>query len=373
MLTRRKTLGLLTAASMAPAIITSRGTAHAAPSLAPQPLIFAHRGASALRPEHTFGSYAKAMQDGADFIEPDLVMTKDGHLVVRHEPNIVETTDVADHPEFANRRRTVTIDGEKQTGWFTFDFTLAEIKTLRARERLATLRPQNTRYNDRFAIPTFEEMIELVSAEASATGKTFGIIPEIKHSTFFHSIGLDPETEFLRIIAAHEYTRQAPLELQSFETANLAKIRSQVLAINPQARLMFLMDDRNAVPADVAAAGKKTTFGDFMTPSGLQEIRRFADVIGPSNVDIIPRDAQGAWLAPSSLITDAHNAGLLVHSYTARPENIFLPKQLRGPGGPAARNPEGMIAELRRYLDLGLDGFFTDDPAIGRLALNGPI
>ncbi|GBR54318.1 glycerophosphoryl diester phosphodiesterase [Neokomagataea thailandica NBRC 106555] len=372
MLTRRKTLGLLTAASMAPAIITPRA-AKAAPSLAPQPLIFAHRGASALRPEHTFGAYAKAMQDGADYIEPDLVMTKDGHLVVRHEPNIAETTNVAEHPEFSSRRRTLTIDGEKQTGWFTFDFTLAEIKTLRARERLSTLRPQNTRYNDRFAIPTFEEMIELVSAEASATGKTFGIIPEIKHSTFFHSIGLDPETEFLKIIAAHEYTRQAPLELQSFETANLAKIRSQVLDINPQARLMFLMDDRNVVPADIAASGKKTTFGDLMTPSGLKEVRQFADVIGPSNIDIIPRDAQGAWLAPSTLISDAHAAGLLVHSYTARPENFFLPKQLRNSGTPAERNPAGMIAELRRYLDLGLDGFFTDDPAIGRLALNGPI
>lgn len=363
MLTRRRTLGLLSAAL--PALHLSR-SAKAAPSLAPKPLVFAHRGASALRPEHTLAAYAKAMLDGADFIEPDLVMTKDGHLVVRHESNIADTTDVSDHPEFADRKKTVTIDGQKQTGWFTTDFTLAELKTLRARERLATLRVHNTRYNDRFEIPTFEEVIEVVAAQAAATGKTFGLIPELKHSTHFHSLGHDPEAIFLKTIAAHEYTHQAPLEIQSFETSNLARIREQALAINPQTRLMLLMGERKQTPPDLAAAGKTTTFGDLMTPDGLKDVRRYADVIGPSNADLIPRDSKGAWLEPSSLVDDAHRAGLLVHSYTARPENYFLPAQLRNDAGPAARNPEGMIAEVRRYLDMGIDGFFTDDPALGR-------
>ncbi|EHH69102.1 glycerophosphodiester phosphodiesterase family protein [Gluconobacter morbifer] len=367
MLSRRHLLGLFPLAL--PALRLS--AVQAAPSLAPKPMVFAHRGASALRPEHTLASYAKAMQDGADFIEPDLCMTKDGHLIVRHESNIVETTDVADHPEFASRRRTITIDGRQQTGWFTTDFTLDEIKTLRARERLSQIRAHNTRYNDHFTIPTFEEVIEQVAAQSAATGKVFGLVPEIKHSTHFHSLGLDPEAAFLRTIAAHDYTCQAPLEVQSFETNNLGRIRQQILSINPQTRLMLLMGERTDIPADILAAGKKTTFGDLMTPDGLRDIRRYADVIGPSNTDLIPRDSRGAWLKPTTLIEDAHRAGLLVHSYTARPENHFLPAQLRNTAGDDARNPDGMIAEIRRYLDMGLDGFFTDDPALGRIAVDG--
>lgn len=368
MLTRRHSLALL-----ATALCVPQGRAKAAPTLAPKPLVFAHRGASALRPEHTLASYARAMMDGADFIEPDLVMTRDGHLVVRHESNIAETTDVADHPEFASRRRTVEIDGRNETGWFTTDFTLAELKTLRARERLAQIRVHNTRYNDHFEIPTFEEVIEQVAAQSAATGRVFGLVPEIKNSTHFHSLGLDPEAAFLRTIAAHEYTRQAPLEVQSFETGNLGRIRADILAVNPQARLMLLMGERKAVPPDLLKAGKSTTFADLMTPRGLAEVRRYADVIGPSNTDLIPRDARGAWLEPTTLVTDAHQAGLLVHSYTARPENLFLPAQLRNAAGDTARNPDGMIAELRRYLDMGIDGFFTDDPALGRVAVDGTL
>lgn len=366
MLNRRHTLCLGLAALSAPL------TARAASSLAPRPLVFSHRGASALRPEHTLASYAKAMEDGADFIEPDLVPTKDGVLIARHESNITDTTDVSNRPEFASRRRTLTIDGVKETGWFTTDLTLAELKTLRARERLPRLRPQNTRYNGHFDIPTFEEVIDFVAAESAARGKTFGLIPEIKNSTHFHALGFNPEETFLRIIAAHNYTRQAPLEIQSFETANLKAIGDKVRTINPQARIMFLMGSRDQTPPDVAAAGQKRTFGDFMTPGGLADIRRFADVIGPSNVDLIPRNADGSWGSATTLVQDAHNAGLLVHSYTARPENYFLPKELRLGADPATRNPAGMIAEIRRYLDLGLDGFFTDDPALGRRAVDDP-
>lgn len=356
--------------SCAAALCGSVRQAGAAPSLAPRPLVFAHRGASALRPEHTLAAYAQAIADGADFIEPDLVMTKDGVMVCRHETNIAETTDVAQRPEFASRKRTATIDGTTATGWFTTDFTLAELKTLRAKERLASLRVHNTRFDGHFDIPTFEEMIDFVAAESATHGRVLGLIPEIKHSTHFHTLGFDPEAVFLRTIAAHAYTRTAPLEVQSFETGNLQRIGADVRAINPQARLMLLMGERKEVPPDLAAKGQKTTFGDLMTPAGLKDVRRYADVIGPSLTDLIPRDAQGAWLEPSSLVEDAHAAGLLVHAYTCRPENHFLPRQLRNADGDAARNVHGSIQEIQRYLDMGLDGFFTDDPAIGRRAVD---
>lgn len=367
MLTRRNTLSLMAGAT----ILGGASRARAAASLAPRPLVFAHRGASALRPEHTLASYAKAIADGADYIEPDLVPTRDGVLVARHESNIAGTTDIATRPEFASRRRTLTIDGKAETGWFTTDFTLAELKTLRARERLPTIRAQNTRYDGHFDIPTFEEVIDFVAAEAAARGRTIGLIPEIKNSTHFHALGHTPEETFLRVIAAHEYTRYAPLEVQSFETTNLKMLHGRVQAINPQARLMFLMGERTERVPDLVAAGARTTFGDLMTPDGLRQVRAYADAIGPSNTDLIPRDASGAWQAPTSLIDDAHAAGLLVHSYTCRPENRFLPRQLRNDAGDDARNPEGSIAEIRRYLDLGLDGFFTDDPALGRRAVDG--
>jgi len=343
--------------------------ANAATSLAPRPLIFAHRGASALRPEHTLASYAKAIADGADYIEPDLVPTRDGVLVARHESNIVETTDVASRPEFASRKRTMVIDGMKETGWFTTDFTLAELKTLRAKERLATIRVHNTRYDGHFDVPTFEEVIDFVAAESAARGRVVGIIPEIKNSTHFHALGFNPEDTFLRVIAAHEYTRRAPLELQSFETANLKAIGDKVRAINDQARIMFLMYG-NFVPADIAAAGGRTTFGDLMKPEGLRQVKTFADAIGPALTDLIPRGPDGTWLKPSTLVSDAHDAGLLVHAFTCRPENIFLPRQLRNDAGDAARNVAGSIAEMHAYLDLGIDGFFTDDPAIGRMAVD---
>lgn len=368
MLTRRYMLGLL--GGGAPALLNWR-SAYASPSLAPKPLVLAHRGASAWRPEHTLGAYAKAMLDGADYIEPDLVMSKDGHLVVRHESNIADTTDVANHPEFANRYRSCVIDGETQTGWFTTDFTLAELKTLRARERLPSIRAHNTRYDGCFEIPTFDEVIDAVAAQSSACGKVFGLIPEIKHSTHFQQLGLNPETVFLDSIARHRYTQYAPLEVQSLEVGTLKRIRTSVLAINSQARLMLLMGERADKVPDLLAAGKATTFGELMTPEGLKEIKQYADVIGPSHTDLIARTADGSWGAPTSLIEDAHKVGLLVPSYTAQPENTFLPRQLRTSGVPAERNPAGMMAEVQRYLTLGLDGFFTDDPALGRKAVDG--
>ncbi|GBQ69909.1 glycerophosphoryl diester phosphodiesterase [Komagataeibacter intermedius NRIC 0521] len=329
----------------------------------------AHRGASALRPEHTLAAYARAIADGADYIEPDLVPTRDGVLVARHESLITDTTDVATRPEYATRLRTQTIDGVIRTGWFTTDFTLAELRTLRARERLPAIRTANTRYDGHFDIPTFQEIIDFVAAEAATCGRVVGLIPEIKNATHFRQLGFTPEETFLRTIAAHEYTRYCPLEVQSFEITPLRRLRGQVQAINPQARLMLLMGERTEHVPDTMGTATPLAFGDLMTPGGLRRVRDYADVIGPSNTDIIPRDADGAWGTPTSLIDDAHRAGLLVHSYTFRPENRFLPAQLRNDAGDNARNPQGSIAEIRRYLDMGLDGFFTDDPAIGRLAL----
>lgn len=364
MLTRRQVMGLAGTVAM-----FSARQAYAAPSLVPVPLVMAHRGASALRPEHTLASYARAIADGADYIEPDLVPTRDGVLVARHESNIATTTDVAGHPEFASRKRSVMIDGRTETGWFTTDFTLQELKRLRAKERLADVRAHNTRYDGHFDIPTFEEIIDFVAAEAATRGREIGLIPEIKNSTHFHQMGYAPEDMFLQVIAAHEYTRYCPLEVQSFESGNLKFLYDRVKNINPRARLMFLMGERGERVPDTLTAEQGTTFGELMTLAGLQQVRRHADAIGPSNTDIIPRDASGAWLRPSSLIEDAHRAGLLVHSYTFRPENRFLPLQLRNDRGDNVRNPQGAIAEIQRYLDLGLDGFFTDDPALGRQAI----
>lgn len=343
----------------------------ASPSMAfpTRPLIFAHRGASALRPEHTLAAYGKAIIDGADYIEPDLVPTKDGRLIARHESNITDTTDVAQHPEFANRRRIMTIDGKQQEGWFTTDFTFAEIKQLRACERLPQIRPSNSRYNGWFDIPSIEEVIDFVAASATASGRQIGIIPELKNPTHFHKLGFTPEDQLLDILNRHNYTRQAPVEIQSFEPTPLRYIRKKIGQSRPNWKLMFLLGYPDVPPADILAAGGKTTFRNLVSKEGLQELRGYADAIGPANEYLIPKDSNGQWLQPTNLIQNAHDAGLFVHSYTCRPENIFLPRQLRNQEGDNSRNIQGSIAEIRRYLELGLDGFFTDDPAVGRLAI----
>lgn len=344
------------------------GAAFAAPAR-PKPLVFGHRGCSALRPEHTLGSYAKAIQDGADFIEPDLVITKDGVLVVRHENNIVETTDVAKHPEFAARRTTKTIDGQQQTGWFVEDFTLAELKTLRAVERLGTLRPESKSYDGQFQILTFEEVIDFTAAESAARGRTVGLVPELKHSTYFTGIGMPLEDRFLGILAGHDYTRRAPVEIQSFEIANLRYLRRK-LGRPSNIKLMQLVGDDKQVAADVIASGGKLTFGDMVTPKGLREIAGYADIVAPPVRGVIPTTADGRLGSSRSIVTDAHAAGLLVRVWTFRPENHFLATEFKDGAGDGARNVAGSVAEITRYLDTGIDGFFTDDPAVGRAAVD---
>jgi glycerophosphoryl diester phosphodiesterase len=330
--------------------------------------IFGHRGASALRPEHTLASYAKAIADGADYIEPDLCITKDGVLIARHENNIAETTDVAKHAEFAARRTMKTIDGQRVEGWFTEDFTLAELKTLRAIERLPQLRPQNAAMNGQFDIPTWQEIIDFTAAEAAARGRMIGLVPELKHSTYFVSQGLSLEDRFLVTLDAHDYVRRCPLEIQSFEIANLKYLRSK-LGRRANLRLMQLVEPAAGKPADAIKAGSGPSYAEMVTPAGLAEVAQYADVIAPPTRAIIPLGPGGRLAAPTSLVADAHKAGLLVHVWTFRPENYFLAADFRDANGPAARNETGSIREMQTYIRTGIDGFFSDDPGLGRKAL----
>ncbi|HEY0199603.1 MAG TPA: glycerophosphodiester phosphodiesterase [Rhodanobacter sp.] len=340
--------------------------------LAAKVLVIGHRGAPALRPEHTLASYGRAIADGADFIEPDLVMTKDGVMVARHENEIGSTTDVASHPEFATRKTRKVVDGHAETGWFTEDFTLAELKTLRARERLPQLR--STRYDGEFQIPTLDEIIDFVAAESTVVGHPVGIIPEIKHGTYFQQLGLPMEDRLLATLAAHSYTRTAPVEIQSFEVANLKYLRNKLGAKHgadhPNIRLLQLLDDAKEQPYDAVAAGGKITYGDMMTPAGLHAIANYADAIGPYIDAIIPFTADGHLGQPTTLAHDAHAVGLELHPYTFRPENQFLAKDFWQGNDPKTFNEAGLVTQIRRYLDAGIDAFFTDDPAIGRKALD---
>ena len=336
--------------------------------------LFAHRGASALRPEHTLASYARAIADGADYIEPDLVATRDGVLVARHENLITDTTDVASRPAFASRKTRKIIDGEAQAGWFVSDFTFAELKTLRAVERLGTVRTLSASFNGQFQIPSFEEIIDFVAAEATTRGRVIGLIPELKHSTYFASIGLPLEERLVSILNEHIYSRSAPIEIQSFEIANLQYLRKR-LGHSANLRLMQLVVNGGKLdimrPADVVAAGGSLTFGEMVSPRGLREIARYADVVAPSTRGIIPLGADERLAKPNSLVQDAHDAGLLVHTWTFRPENQFLAADFRNEAGPNARNEEGSIAEMRRYLETGIDGLFSDDSALARRAIDG--
>lgn len=308
------------------------------------PIVIAHRGASGLRPEHTIAGYTLAIEQGADFIEPDLVPTKDGVLVARHENEISETTDVAAHPEFADRKTTKTIDGAPVTGWFTEDFTLAELKTLRAKERLPLLR--GTAYDGKFEIPTFAEIIALAKAHH------VGIYPETKHPTYFASIGLETDTPLVaQLTAAGWDTADAPVFIQSFEVSNLKRLKGLT-----GVRLIQLMDAKGA-PAD----GTMPSYAAMATPAGLRAIAGYAYGIGPNKTMI--RDGEAV---PTRLVADAHDAGLKVHPWTFRAENFFLPSTLRAGIDPRAHGDLGQ--EIARYLELGVDGFFTDFPLDGARA-----
>ena len=321
----------------------------AAATAAAQPIVIAHRGACADRPEHTLAAYALAIEQGADFIEPDLVSTRDHVLVARHENEISGTTDVAGRPEFAARQATKTIDGQRVTGWFTEDFCIAELKTLRARERLPKLRPANAAFDGRFDIPTLAEIIALAKAQSVATGRTIGIYPETKHPSYFRQAGLPLEVPLLAALKTAGWTtRAAPVFIQSFEVGNLQALRRQT-----GVRLIQLVD------SGTSADGHG--YDAMLTPAGLKAIARYADGIGPNRDRIIPRAPDGSLGAPTMLVADAHAAGLAVHPWTFRPENHFLSKAFRNGDVPDVRG--NLAGEIGVFLAAGVDGVFSDLPA----------
>jgi glycerophosphoryl diester phosphodiesterase len=305
-------------------------------------IVIAHRGASGYRPEHTLAAYELAIAMGADFIEPDLVATSDGALIVRHENEISETTDVAGRPEFSSRRTSKLIDGVEVTGWFTEDFTLAEIKTLRAKERLP-FRGQD--FNGLFEVPAFAEVLDLARRKTAETGRTIGVYPEIKHPTYFRSIGLPLEEPLLAALEAAGYRgRNAPVYIQSFEVGNLRELRKRTGL--PQIQLL----DVEGQPYDCSLADDGRTYRDLTTPAGLAEIAEYADGIGPNKRLIVPAGPDGRLGAPTSLVEDAHRAGLLVHPWTFRSDGAFLAAEYEG-------KPE---REYDQFFSLGVDGVFSD-------------
>ena len=299
---------------------------------AQRPLIIGHRGASGHRPEHTLASYRLAAEMGADFIEPDLVTTKDGVLIARHDNEIGGTTDVADR--FPDRKRTKTIDGQSITGWFTEDFTLAEIKTLRAKERLPF---RSHQYDGRFEVATLDEVIELAQRLRTTRGEAVGIYPETKHPAYFRGIGLPLEEKLLASLARYKWNdRRAPVFIQSFEDGNLRDLRKKTTV-----RLVQLLG------ATVAADDKL-----------LATIASYADGIGPEKRLLIPVGADGSTKPPTDLVERAHKAGLVVHVWTVRPEKEFLPAGYNG----------DVLAEFLQLQKLGVDGVFTDVPDLATAA-----
>lgn len=312
------------------------------------PIVIAHRGASGERPEHTIAAYRLAIEQGADFIEPDLVLTRDGVLVARHENEISETTDVAGRPEFAARKATKTIDGRAVTGWFTEDFTLAELKTLRARERLPKLRA--TTYDGQFDVPTFEEILTLLAEVNRGRETPIGVYPETKHPSYFAAIGLPHEAPLLALLDRFGYRgRQAPVFIQSFEVRNLMDLRAK-----SDLPLIQLMDAEGG-PPDMPG----TSYTAMARAEGLKRIATYADGIGPNKAMVIPRGVLGSLGSPTTLVRDAHAAGLKVHPWTFRRENYFLPLGDKSGVNPAGHGDLG--AEIVAYLATGIDGLFSDN------------
>jgi glycerophosphoryl diester phosphodiesterase len=344
--------------SIAPAAAgpVGQGSAHSAHGghghRADEPLVFAHRGASGHRPEHTLAAYQLAIDMGADYIEPDLVSTKDGVLVARHENEISGTTDVSEHPEFADRKTTKTIDGRPVTGWFTEDFTLAELKTLRAKERLPQVRPQNTAYDGQFEVPTLTEVLRLVQREERRTGREIGVAPETKHPSYFDSIGLSLEEPLVRTLDRFGLDKKrSEVAIQSFEVGNLRQLDRMT-----KVQLVQLVDAAGG-PADLPG----TTYAAMVTRPGLKAVGRYADWLGAHKDWVLPRDpATGATSEPSAVVDDAHRAGLEVVVWTIRNENQFMATNFRIGTDP---NADGDVqAELQAFLEAGVDGIFADYP-----------
>jgi glycerophosphoryl diester phosphodiesterase len=349
---------LATALATAGAVANRPGKERGKPggSADARPLVIGHRGAAGYRPEHTLASYELAARMGADFIEPDLVSTKDGVLVARHENEISATTDVADRPEFADRRTTKTVDGVALTGWFTEDFTLAELKSLRAKERIPEVRQRNTIYDGRFEVPTFDEVLDLRRRLSRELGREIGVYPETKHPTYFRSIGLALERPLVRALRGERLDRRrSPAFVQSFETRNLRMLDRRI-----DTPLVQLYGSPTSQPFDLRSRGRSRTYGDLATPRGLRRVSRYADGVGPPKGYIVPRNPDGSSGSPTSFVDDAHRAGLVVHPYTFRNENQFLPLELRSSADPNAYGDA--ISEYEQFFALGVDGLFSDNP-----------
>ncbi len=332
------------------------------PHRLPVPAVVAHRGASGYRPEHTLGAYGLALDMGADVIEQDLVVTRDGHLVCRHENDISGTTDVADHPEFAGRRTTKTVDGAELTGWFTEDFTLAELKTLRAVERLPDRRQHNTLYDGHWEVPTFEEVLRWADEEEKRRHRPVWLHIETKHPSYFRSLGLGIEERLARLLRRYgRHRRSAPNFVQSFEPSSIERVHR--LMDCPGVVLLWTADSR---PWDFVQAGDPRTVADLVTPEGLEWIAGFARGIGPVSDLVIPKNADGTLGEPTTLVRDAHAQGLVLHPYTMRNENAFLPAEFRRGDDPNAYGDA--FGAFRAYFETGIDGIFTDNPDTGLLA-----
>jgi glycerophosphoryl diester phosphodiesterase len=320
-----------------------------------KPLVIAHRGASGYVPEHTLAAYAMAILQGADFIEPDLVITKDGHLVARHDNVLDLTTDVSSRPEFAGRKTTKTVDGVTVTGWFSEDFTLEEIKTLRAIERIPGIRPANARLDGQFKIPTLQEVIDLARAYEKLLDRRIGLYPETKHPTYFDRLGLPLEEPLVKVLRRNGYEgRNAQVFIQSFEINNLRKLKGMTRI--PLVQLLWI----EGKPYDVEAGGGTLTYEHMATPAGLAQIASYAKGVGPEKSFIIPLDSAGN-LDPSratGFVQQAHAVGLQVHPYTFRSENVFLPTNFKSSSDPNALGDGA--GEIKVFLRTGIDGFFTD-------------
>jgi len=325
-----------------------------------KPIVIAHRGASGYLPEHTLEGYELAVRQGADYVEPDLVPTKDGRLVARHENDISETTNVSAHPEFAARKTTKTIDGHTVTGWFTEDFTLAELKTLRARGRNRASRV----YDNRYQIVTFDEVLRSVRAWEKLYGRTIGVYPETKHPSYFRRIGHPLEEQMLSTLSRFGYKgSEAPVFIQSFEVGNLKRLKT--LTEFPLVQLV----DESGAPQDWVEAGRKETYADMVTPAGLAEIAAYAQAVSPYKLMLIRRQKDGSLGANTGLIEKAHQAGLKVHSWTFRAENGMLPPALRSSNDPEANG--NLREEVRAYFEAGLDGVFSNHPDQAAAARDG--
>ncbi|MEU6825033.1 glycerophosphodiester phosphodiesterase [Streptomyces atriruber] len=321
----------------------------------PVPTVVAHRGTSGYRPEHTLGSYQLALDMGAHVIEQDVVPTKDGHLVCRHENDITATTDVSAHPEFASRKTTKSVDGTSLTGWFTEDFTLAELKTLRAKERIPGTRQRNTLYDGRWDVPTLEEVLKWAEKEGRKRGKPIWLHIETKHPTYFRKLGLgleEPLAKLLRRYGRHK--KNSPTFLQSFEPSSIQRLAK--LVSGPRVVLLSTASSR---PWDFVEAGDPRTVADLIKPEGLEWMAGFAQGIGPTLDLVIPRKSDGSLGTPTTLVKDAHAAGLILHPYTMRNENTFLPTNFRKGTDPNAYGDA--FGAFKAYFETGIDGIFSDN------------